>query len=424
MDDLTRCQLCGTPDFAGVTTCKRCGAERRAGFEPGHAPQPGRAEERGERPRPRTAPRAVPTKGCPTCLAPCAASANSCPHCGHRFPGFRARYVVVPVVMLLVMALFAAVRYFDEKAPETRLRNLQAGIAAPYNFVDPASGLVDTEVRPTPQKPWFSSWFRSKPTAEEIFEHHLEVSGGAEAVARIKSHRSTGTLTFSAVQTPGTFYYGGGGRQLPPPAKIVTHAKAPDKILTELEIGPGAMPAEQRRSVRRGFDGRRGWEYVERYVYESGSSQPVRRAEMREFEGAELEQAKQYAGAGGLVRLVGQYSSLVMLDNRKVSSARYYGLKEFDRECYVVRGLNRENKLETFYFDIDTGLLLRFDFEAQGPDGPTTIEAYPDDYKEVEKVVLPFRLAFKAEGIWMTVVFNEFKLNATILDSAFEPPAS
>ncbi|HEX6184219.1 MAG TPA: hypothetical protein VFZ44_10105 [Pyrinomonadaceae bacterium] len=422
MDDLTRCQLCGTPDFTVVTTCKRCGAARRTGFEPGPAAEASRAEEPGERPRPRPAPRAVPTKECPTCLAPCAASAGSCPHCGHRFPGLRARYVVVPLVMVLVMALFAAVRYFDEKAKETRLRNMRAGIGVPYNFVDPTTGVVETEVRPTPQKPWFSSWFRSKPTADEIFAHNLEVSGGAEAIARIKSHRSKGTLTFSAGMTPGAYYYG--GSQLPPPARFVTHSKAPDKILTELEIGAGAAPFEQGRTVRRGFDGRRGWEYVERYVHEQGSARPVKQAELREFEGAELEQVKRYAGAGSLVRLAEQYGSLVMLDNQKVSQPRYYGVKEFDRECYVVRGLNRENKLETFYFDIDTGLLMRFDFEAQGPDGPTTIEAYPEDYKEVEKVMLPFSLAFKADGIWMTVTFNEFKLNATILDSAFEPPAS
>ncbi|HEX8685042.1 MAG TPA: hypothetical protein VF654_01035, partial [Pyrinomonadaceae bacterium] len=103
---------------------------------------------------------------------------------------------------------------------------------------------------------------------------------------------------------------------------------------------------------------------------------------------------------------------------------RYQGAKEFDRECYVVRGLNRQDKFETFYFDIDTGLLLRFDFEAKGPDGPTTIETYPDDYKDVEGVLLPYRLAFKADDLWMTVVFNDFKLNETVLDSAFEAPAS
>lgn len=419
MDDLTRCHFCGAPDFAAVTTCKRCGAGRHAGFD--STPDAGAgSEEAGARTR--RAPRAVPTKDCPTCLAQCAASAGSCPHCGHRFPGVRARYVVVPLVMVLIMALFAAVRYFDEKAKETRVRNLRAGITVPYDLIDPETGLPGTEEKPTPQTPWFSSWFRSKPTAGEVFEHNLEVSGGAEAVARIKSHRSVGTLTFTPVRPAGAYYYG--DSKLPPPARVVTYAKAPDKTLTELEMGPETQSPEDRHTVRRGFDGRRGWEYVERYVREPGVADPVKRAELRELEGAELEHARQYAGAGGLVRVAEQYGSLVMLENRKVSPPRHHGLKEFDRECYVVRGLSRENKLETFYFDIDTGLLLRFDFDTQGPDGPVTIECYPEDYKEVENVLLPFRMSFKADDVWVTVTFDRFKLNETILDSVFEMPAS
>jgi hypothetical protein len=335
----------------------------------------------------------------------------------------RARYVVVPVAMALVLALFAAVRYFDEKAKEARLRNLRASVGVPYEMVEMPNGIVmQAEEKPTPQKPWFSSWFRSKPTAEEIFEHNLEASGGAEAVAAVKSHRSTGTLTFSPVRTDAAYYTE--AHQLPPPARIVTYAKSPDKILTELEMGPPSQFADDRHLIRRGFDGRRGWEYVERYVREPGDAQPVKQAELRELEGAELEQARHYAGAGGVVRLAEQYGSLVMLENQKVSQPRHRGRKEFDRECYVVRGLNGQNKLETFYFDIDTGLLLRFDFDTQGPDGPATIECYPEDYREVGKLLLPFRLTFKADDVWVNVVFDHFKLNDTILDSAFEMPTS
>jgi hypothetical protein len=119
-----------------------------------------------------------------------------------------------------------------------------------------------------------------------------------------------------------------------------------------------------------------------------------------------------------------QFSSLVMLQNQKVSQPRHYGRKEFDRECYVVRGLNRQDKFETFYFDIDTGLLLRFDFETQGPDGPATIECYPEEYKEVNSVLLPFRMSLKSDDVWVTVNLDRIKLNDTILDSVFEPPAS
>lgn len=133
---------------------------------------------------------------------------------------------------------------------------------------------------------------------------------------------------------------------------------------------------------------------------------------------------KHYASATGLVRPADAYGSLVMLPNQKVTTREFYGLKEFDRECYVVRGLNAEKKFETFYFDIDTGLVVRFDFDAQGPDGPTTVECYPDNYREADKVTVPFRLSFKVNDLWMTVFFEEYRLNEPIDDSAFAPPAS
>ncbi len=53
------------------------------------------------------------TKGCPVCFRVCAPSAGSCPGCGHRFPGLRARYIVVPLSFLLVLTLFAAMKYLD-----------------------------------------------------------------------------------------------------------------------------------------------------------------------------------------------------------------------------------------------------------------------------------------------------------------------
>lgn len=413
MDTTTRCQMCGALDLPHATHCKRCGATMGAGetaYDAGRAYTP---------PPPRPTAHNSKTKGCPVCFRQCATSAGSCPGCGHRFPGLRARYIVVPLSFMLVITLFAATKYFDEKAKETRIRNLEAreaSIAQQY-------GIVDTTIHPKPQKPWFWSLFRSKPTVPEIFAHNLEVMGGAETFAKLKSHRTRGTLNFSRVQQ--TFADYGAAASLPPPAKMVMQAKAPNKILTEVEMSVSSSQLGYgKQTVRRGFDGVRGWEYVESDLRQFGHAQTVRQAELREFTGAELEEIKHYASATGLARLAEEYGSLVMLPNQKISPREFYGAKEFERECYVVRGLNQEKKFETFYFDIDTGLLLRFDFEAQGPDGPMTIECYPDMYKEVEKVTLPFRLSFKVGELWMTILFNEYKLNEPIPDSTFTPPTS
>lgn len=413
MDTTTRCRMCGTPDHPHATHCKRCGATLNAGEASrdaarAYTPPPPRPTAHGSK-----------TKGCPVCFRLCAASAGSCPGCGHKFPGLQARYIVVPLVFMVIIMLFALTKYFDEKTKETQLRNLearQASIAQQY-------GIVDTTIHPKPQKPWFWSLFRSKPTLSEIFAHNLEVTGGAEAFAKIKSQSATGLLSFARVhQTFGDY---GASANLPPTAKIVMHAKSPNKMLTEVEMNLSSQQLGYgKRMVRRGFDGMRGWEYVESNLRQFGQTQAVKEASLREFTGAELEEIKHYASATGLVRLAEEYGSLVMLPNQKISQRDFYEMKEFERECYVVRGLNQEKKFETFYFDIDTGLLLRIDFDAQGPDGPMTIECYPDNYREVDAVTIPMRMSFKAGELWMTVIFNEYKLNEPITDSTFDPPTT
>ena len=408
MDTTIRCHMCGAPDLARATHCKRCGAT--LGGAGASEYDAGRAYAPPPPPRP-----ATNKKDCPVCFHACAPSASSCPNCGHKFPGLRARYIVVPVSFLVMLLLFAAIKFFDEKAKETRIRNLESGIAQQY-------GLVDTTVHPTRQKPWFWSFFRNRPTAAEVFAHNLEVSGGADVLANVKSHRSSGVLSFSYVNKSSTVYSFEYDKRpsLPSAVKVVMRAKAPNKIATEFEGGYGT----KHQLVRRGFDGARGWEYVERYLAQEGSAKPAKQAELRELTGAELEQAKHYASATGLVSLADAYDSLVMLPNQSVIQPRYFNSHEFARECYVVRGLNAEKRFETFYFDIDTGLLLRFDFEAHGPDGLTTLECYPEDYRKVDKVTLPFRLTFKAGDVWMTLAFDEYKLNEPIPDSTFEPPTS
>lgn len=172
-----------------------------------------------------------------------------CHTCGHRFPGMRARYVVGPVSFLVVLLLFTAMKYFDEKAKETHIRNLESGIARQY-------GIVDTTVHPTRQEPWFWSLFRSKPTASEVFAHNLEVSGGADALAKIKSLRATAMLSVNPLKA--AVYPAYDTVTVAPPAKMVMRAKAPDKILAEVEMKLSSRETGYgTRTLRRGFDGAR-----------------------------------------------------------------------------------------------------------------------------------------------------------------------
>ena len=309
-----------------------------------------------------------------------------------------------------------------------------------------------------PEKPqWFRSFYRHEPTVGEIFAHNLEVSGGADRLARLRSFRAAGRLTFKGGEAERAAASAGGQ------VTFILHAKAPDKIETQIEVGPpaeAATPAEPeetsdepptaftsyspdetpaphapqlRLSLRRGFDGSRGWEFVERTVFDEGSNVPVKESTTRELNGGELSRLKRYAQATGLARLAEGYTSLRLAGREPATWATGGGALVADRElpdkalrgheAYVVSGVNSEGRDETLYFDTQTGLLLRVDFEAEDEEGEAVRVACAfSDYREVGGIKLPHRLRFEWGEESMTLTFDKYLPNEFIPDSTFEMP--
>lgn len=299
-----------------------------------------------------------------------------------------------------------------------------------------------------PAKPqWFWSFYRDAPTVAEIFAHNVEVSGGAERLADLRSFRAEGQITFSGGEAARMA--ASSGAQV----TFVMHAKEPDRVQAEVRIGPPdgvegrrqeylnyntygriAPSAPQVRvTVRHGFDGKKGWEYIERTVLTPGSTIPIKQYTSRELAGEELEKVKHYSQTTGLVRLAEGYTSLKLTGREPVTwntggSMTFNGRELIDtttngHEAYVVSGVNRRGKAETFYFDTLTGLLLRLDFEAEDAAGlPVKVECDFGDYKEVGGLKLPHRLSYKRGTESMTMTFGKYFPNEPIPDSTFEMP--
>jgi hypothetical protein len=302
------------------------------------------------------------------------------------------------------------------------------------------------------KKQWFWSLYRKDPTVAEIFAHNLEVSGGAERIRKLRSFRAEGRLKFVGGEMAQVA--AAAGAQV----TFVLHAKEPDKVVTEIEIGPptrktdaaraqelaikdlpclgpgpcGLGAPEIRLSLRRGFDGQRGWEYVERTILTPGSTVPVKQYSSRELDGDALERMKRSSQMTGISPLDDKYTSLRLTGREPVKwvaadAAGYAGL-EWDaglrgHEAYVVGGVSREGGDETLYFDTLTGLLLRVDFETEDEEGDVVkFECYFGDYKGVGGLKLPHRLHFKRDEEAMTMTFEKYFPNDPIPDSTFEPP--
>jgi hypothetical protein len=298
-----------------------------------------------------------------------------------------------------------------------------------------------------PSKPqWFRSLYRDAPTVSEIFAHNLKVTGGAERVARLRSFRAEGRLALNG-GAAATAAAAADGH-----VTFVMHVKMPNKVESEVEIGPPGETAsgvespqpspasylepaapQVRVNLRRGFDGAKGWEYVERTVLNDGSTVPVKQYSSRALDADELWRMKRYSQAAGLVRAADEYTSLRLEGRVPVNwvvggTLNFNGRELTDttlrgHEAYVVSGVNKEGRGETFYFDTETGLLLRVDFEAEGAAGEAAkVECHFGDYKEVGGLKLPHRLFFKRGEESVTMTFEKYLPNEPIPDSTFDPP--
>ena len=83
-------------------------------------------------------------------------------------------------------------------------------------------------------------------TADEIVEKHLAALGGRDALGKITSRRSTGTIT---VMTPNG--------ELSGPAEI--SVKAPNKTRSVMTLDLSAMGVPEKMVVEQKFDGTAGW---------------------------------------------------------------------------------------------------------------------------------------------------------------------
>lgn len=211
------------------------------------------------------------------------------------------------------------------------------------------------------------------PTVDEIIKRYVQAVGGKVAVEKLKTRVIKGSVV-----TPGGS------------APLEIYVKSTNKFLVIIDSPVGGIS-------RNCFNGTVAW------------SQNRQRG-LREMSGPEVENFKREYDLHKEIRLREHYPKITFKSREKIG----------DREAYVVDAVTTDEVTEVLYFDVDSGLLMRRDVTVQG----TMLQAYFEDYREVDGVKLPFTTRRTRGDFTFTTKFDEVKHNVTIEDARFDKPAT
>jgi len=175
---------------------------------------------------------------------------------------------------------------------------------------------------------------------------------------------------------------------------IEIYKKAPDKSLLKMKL-------QQDMEMREVCDGKSAWMEDPRGGY-------------HEFKGAELESRLKRS------QFSEQSKMILLAATGKVLGAEKIGL----HSVYVVEYSSQKNETTKLYFDEESGLVLRSEETAAKPDGIYTTKLDMDDYRNVDGMMVPFRMKRTEKGSVIKIKLTQVKNNLPIEDEMFVKPAS
>jgi hypothetical protein len=218
----------------------------------------------------------------------------------------------------------------------------------------------------------------AEPTVDQILDKYIQASGGRQAVEKITSRVTKGTVELSAMGLKG---------------EIESYAKAPSKTLTIINLsGLGEF--------REGYDGKIAW-----------SQNPM--MGLREKSGDELAAIAQTSDIHAQIKTRQLYSKLDFKGKEKVGN----------RETYVILATPAVGAPVKMYFDTQTGLMARTDMDFETPQGQFHLESTMDDYREVDGVKIAFLARQKTSAADFVIKLTEVKHNVAIDDAKFNKPS-
>lgn len=216
------------------------------------------------------------------------------------------------------------------------------------------------------------------PSGESLLQRYIDRSGGAEAYAKAKNMSMSGTVEMPAQNITGT----------------VTIFEEGEKSYTAMDFaGIG--------KIEEGFDGETAWE-------NSALQGP------RILEGDEKISAKRAATLSSITSWRNVYKD-----------AHTVGSEDIDgKPAWKVEMTPKEGRPETFYFDRDSGLLVRITAVFSTPLGDISTESTMSEFRSVDGILTPFAMAEKAMNQNIVMKFGKIAYNVPIPENQFALPAA
>jgi hypothetical protein len=234
---------------------------------------------------------------------------------------------------------------------------------------EPTPAAKTPEAKPTP--------VAKLPTVKEILDKYAQALGGREAFEKIRTRTMKGTVELAPMGVKGT---------------VEIYQSAPDKSYNKLTLnGIG--------DIIEAFDGKTAW-----------TINPLQGN--RDKTGNELLQAKLLSTFHRETNFEKLYTKIEVKGVEKVG----------DQEAYVISATPPGLEPQTFYFDKQTGLLVREDSTVVSPEGKTPVKVFYEDYREVDNLKMPHKLRTALPQFEITMTFTEVKNSPKIDENIFSKP--
>ena len=215
------------------------------------------------------------------------------------------------------------------------------------------------------------------PPAEKILDRYVEVTGGKAAYEKLKTQITTMTMAMPAQNMKVT---------------ITQYVVEPDKRYAAVEF-PGMGTAEE------GSNGDIAW-----------SKNPAMGPRLKDGEEREISLRSNALNKDAKWR---QY----------YTKAETVAAEDIDgKTCYKVMLTPKVGPVETRYYDKATGYIAKLSMTAKTPMGDVPSEITFSDFKTIEGITTPTKMATKMMGQEMNMTIDTIKYNAEISPDKFNVP--